>query len=364
MSKYRLAATTVFDVADIERQWQQLYVQIPDTTVFLDWFWIGSWLRQVKPLNPTCIRIFQGESLIAMGFVCFHIRRVFGFPIKQGLLNRTGSQEFDQTWIEFNDLLVEPRHKNEATLTFLRWCKQQNIDEWIIALANSTQPWLDDSDFAPNVDVEAGYSKRLSADIALFENYVNTLSTNSRSKLRRAKRYLESEFGPIRFETTCGKIPAQQWQHLMRLHRERWQNDEMGSGFDNPHFVEFHEYLMKNPGQECGVETLSFYAGDKHLGYLYNLIQPDSVRFYLSAIDYFEKSNRYQPGLIMHAFAIAHYASLGKQLYDFMGGHNQYKNSLADTHYNLYFIKLSPKTLKNKCLQFLRTVRDKLQQKT
>ncbi|MFC3094633.1 GNAT family N-acetyltransferase [Alteromonas sediminis] len=358
MTQYVVKAIDNFDSESIRHKWCALYDSLAETNAFLDWFWIGPWLKQVLHLKPLCIEIYLAEELVALGFVCFHTRRVAGLPIRQGYLNRTGKEDFDQIWIEFNDLLVAPCHREHATEAFLNWCcKQKHIDEWIIALTAQEDSWTNHPSFESCVDYVEGYSVKLEPTFSNIDNYLKSLSSNTRSKIRRARKYISEAYGEINMQVHAQGINETEWTALQRIHKARWAHTLVGSGFDNPHFVEFHEALLSTPSGTSCVEILTFKAGDKLLGYLYNFLNGSNVFFYLSAIDYFDDNNRFQPGLVMHSFAVSYYAEKGYLLYDFMGGDNQYKQSLACQKYQLCYITNRPENVKNRLINTLRKIK-------
>jgi len=360
MTQYVVKASDKFTLAETREKWCSLYSSLNNSNVFLDWFWIGPWLKQVSHLTPTKIEIYVDTKLVAMGFICFHTRRIAGLPIRQGYLNRTGKEEFDQIWIEFNDLLVSEENAAGATQALLGWCHSQRVDEWIIALTEHTNTWIEYPHFAHSIDTVEGYSVNLQPGFSHIDNYLRSISSNARSKIRRAHRYISETYGEVVINVQNEKIEEQDLANLMVLHKRRWSHTLSGSGFTNPHFVSFHKTLLTQPSAHSRVEILCFKAGNKLLGYLYNFITEKKVSFYLSAIDYFDDNNRFQPGLVMHSMAICHYAQKEMLTYDFMGGDNQYKRSLATEKYQLSFIKLHTISFKYYLLQTLRKLKSVL----
>jgi CelD/BcsL family acetyltransferase involved in cellulose biosynthesis len=64
---------------------------------------------------------------------------------------------------------------------------------------------------------------------------------------------------------------------------------------------------------------------------------------------------------------IKHYKSLGKQQYDFLAGHAQYKQSLSTDVYSLKTLRLTKRNLRGTIIHLLRSLKQlflKLKQKT
>lgn len=358
MHSFIVNATTDIDVVEASHKWQTLYDEAGIENAFLDWFWIGAWLQQTKHLNIHQLEIYANDKRVAMGFVCFHSNQVAGMSIKQAYLQRTGLQEFDQSWIEFNDILALPAYAAESRKALFGWLTQKNQDEWIFSLILNAKQWCNEApDCTEDIESIVGFAVNLTHNITCVDTYIATLSSNSRSTLRRAIRYIEKTYGKVNVTVLRNALPEENYKELQTLHKKRWSSGEEKSGFFNPHFIAFHHYLQTHPTSNACIETLIFKAGNTLLGYLYNIVTDNQVKFYLSALSYHEQNNRYQPGLVMHAFAIAHYAKQDKALYDFMGGAARYKKSLSNHEYELQALTLKPNSPRNKVFHFLRSIK-------
>jgi hypothetical protein len=362
MADYHIVSTPISSVDGLKNKWTRLSDLIKNENVFLDWFWIGNWLRQIYHLKPILIECVHNEETVGLGVCCEHVKRVSGVTIKQGYLHRCGIEQYDQPWIEFNHFLCATQHQHHCIAAFSNWIRTQDIDEWRIALVDEKSAWL--NGISDNITCEStqvpAYLTSLNGNINSLENYISTLSANSRSTLRRAKKYIELTYGDIDYSVIQGQLDESEMNELMLLHKQRWREGTEKSGFHNPSFIDFHRYLQQNPNHPFHIETLVFKAGQLTLGYLYNLVGNKNIKFYLSAINYSDQHNRFQPGLLMHAMAIVHFASEGYTEYDFMGGDSQYKRSLSNHAYHLYDITLRPRTLRNAYLHYLRGIKNRL----
>lgn len=362
MGAYHIACTPISIIDSVKSKWLMLSASTETNNVFLDWFWIGNWLRQIHHLNPRLIEIKYGCEIVGLGIYCERLKRVCGFTIRECYLHRCGIEKYDQTWIEFNHFLCAPQHQTHCIAAFVSWIQTQGIDEWRIALVDDRDAWA--NNVTDRIAFEStptpAYLANLNSDISSFESYVATLSSNSRSTVRRAKKYIEQAYGDINYSVVQNQLDDHAMTELMSLHKLRWHKGSEKSGFHNPIFIDFHQYLQSNPSESFHIETLIFKAGQLTLGYLYNLVGKGNVKFYLSAINYSDPNNRFQPGLVMHALAITHYASEGYDQYDFMGGDNRYKRSLSNQPYHLHEIILRPNTMRNHFFQFLRRVKNRI----
>ncbi len=278
-------------------------------------------------------------------------------PFGSGWFNKTGEAKQDQIWIEYNDILVLPEYRQEAVRCILDWCQSQSQLKWVLEITDKPEAWLQHPAFSAEVMDIPAFRVKLTDAFSDYNTFLAQCSSNSRSRIRRAMKYMQQHYGELSL-TSLGSHPdAGTMSNMMSLHRRKWGGTSEGSGFDNPFFVDFHKALMANKQQHaCHCEVLAFYAGDLCLGYTYNLLNHDTVYFYLSAIEYAEESNRFQPGLIMHTLAIAYFASKGFKTYDFMGGDSQYKRSLSNEQYAFTAIHLFKKTWLTRLLSIIKTI--------
>ncbi len=161
---------------------------------------------------------------------------------------------------------------------------------------------------------------------------LDSLSSNSRQQLRRARRALESELGPLALDRARSAQEALQWlEATAPLHKARWsgRQGQRYSGFDNPHFVTFHRALINASFGSGGIDFFRARAANRPFAYLYCLRLDRTEHFYLSGVDY-EIGDRYKPGLLAHVLAIQHCLDQGLSTYDLMAGKNRYKESLAN----------------------------------
>ena len=160
-------------------------------------------------------------------------------------------------------------------------------------------------------------------------NYLATRSANTRQQLRRSFRALEKHFGETRLTAASCKTEALKWfKEIAPLHRARWRSDGMPTQFDNPKFVAFHETLINSSFDSGSIDLLRLESGGAAIAYLYNLKFKGHISFYLSGIDYALARNM-RPGMLAHWLAIERYLSNGESVYDFLMGHNQYKEHLS-----------------------------------
>lgn len=343
-----------YSLDEVAHAWCALERQAGKLPIFISWFWMQHWLS-LCPHKPLWVVCKDQDNLVASIFIMESPAHFPQEAFNTGWFNKTGQQTLDQIWIEYNDLLAIPNYREEAVAALLDWCSKQKQTQWRLEITDKPAAWLKHPDYYTDVMEIPAYKVVLSKEYQDYEKFLSDCSSNSRSRIRRAIKYVSQHYGELEIKKFDGMPPAEILNQLRRFHKLKWQDTAEGSGFDNPSFVAFHEKLMSTTDSEFKVQTLGFYAGSHCLGYTYNLLGHEQVYFYLSGINYAEQSNRYQPGLIMHTLAIAYFAQNGFKEYDFMGGDGQYKRSLANQTYYLFGITLLRKNWLSRSVLMLKS---------
>jgi CelD/BcsL family acetyltransferase involved in cellulose biosynthesis len=115
---------------------------------------------------------------------------------------------------------------------------------------------------------------------------------------------------------------------LVEVHQAAWQRRGRPGAFADAGIRRFHAALIDRAFSRGEVDLLRVAAGGRHIGTLYAFLRGGRVMSYQSGFCYGD-DKREKPGLVCHALAIAHYAAQGYRVYDFLGGGDRYKTSLA-----------------------------------
>ncbi len=174
-------------------------------------------------------------------------------------------------------------------------------------------------------------------------DFIASLSQNSREQLRRARRFCEKQYGPLKIEVASGEEQALEFlEGLAVLHRLRWssQAHQRGKGFENPAFTAFHKELVRLGTKSRKVEMMRVSAGSSILAYLYNFRASTEIHFYMSGVNY-DLDSKSRAGIIAHDLAIEFYMQDPTlETYDFLAGANRYKDSLSNEKYEMFSIVL------------------------
>ena len=261
-------------------------------------------------------------------------------------LHQCGDATCDGIAIEYNGFSPAFMAQPDAHGKILTWLKEElrrpgGADEIVLAGVRAEE-WNRYAAAAPMHHVwrdVPGYFVDLAGLRDTGRAYESVLSRNARQQLRRARRRYEAH-GPLRLERAGDVETALDWfAGLEALHQRTWQARGRAGAFANPFFGQFHQALIRRLLPAGGVEVLRITAGERLLGYLYNLRSRTTVYAYASGFDYPEDS-RYRPGIVSHALCIEDHLAAGARIYDFLAGEGRYKRSLSTGSYQLIWGRL------------------------
>ncbi|NTS78270.1 GNAT family N-acetyltransferase [Catenovulum sp. SM1970] len=317
----------------LAKDWCALAELAPQSSYFLSWSWIKTWLSQQSKQTLWLIQA-KDKSGQTLGLGIFVKKSVlkFGFiSTTQLWLHKVGDEKSDQMWIEHNDFLLAEHVADDLRTAILQYLYTQNVCQWH-ELRWDMHPdgiganWPELDMHCHQVLTSKGYHNQLQR----YDDISQGFSKNTRRQVNRAKSLLEAQ-GQLNLELASDAKQKQAWlAQIAELHKQQWQDTAWGSGFDNHCFVEFHNRLIEQNDTDIIALTLN---GDV-LAFGYNFRQHQSVCFYLSTIKKFE-DNRIKVGLLLHTLAMQHYQNLGFRTYDFLAGDMRYKASLSDCSYTL-----------------------------
>lgn len=318
-----------YSLDELSKQWQ-LLEQASNNHFFLSWQWIGQWLKAL-PFEYFIVQASVGDEVVGLGIVVENTRKsLLLFPIKQWWLHRTGDQQYDQCWPEYNDFLIRSHHRVEIRAAMVAAIKANcQWHEFIIGMAEP-QVLTDFSQLTSHSYLLLEDSGNLIDFSQVSSSYNNeVLSRNTRQKINQTEKLLTKE-GAINFavyDDLARKTKV--LSAIKTMHVSRWQNTLTPSGFMNDVFDHMLTSIIESPSTEIAVLTVN----DVELGYLVNFVYQNKVYFYLSALQKHD-NNKIKIGMLLHRKTIEYY--YGKELskYDFLVGENQYKKSLSNEEYS------------------------------
>jgi hypothetical protein len=317
-------------IEQLRQYWLELEARV-SPPLFLRWAWVLTWLLTYQPRPSTFLVYLDGE-LVAIGLFCRrHEWRHKLLTSDQMLLNQTGHHSEDQIWVEYNDFLAVPQHREQAVNACIQWILTHSrcAEEIIISMMRKERAEeIAGTGLRHHITAtKPGYLVDLTRVRVDHQDFIQSLSKNTRYQVRRAIRLYEDLFGILKITRADSTEQALRFfRDAGDLHQKRWPD----SGFTNEEFLRFHQNLITAEFERGTIELLHLTAGPYTIAYLYNLKVDKTIYFYLSGINY-EQDRRLKPGYVAHCLAIQRYLDSGFETYDFMGGENRYKASLANS---------------------------------
>jgi hypothetical protein len=361
MSKISVTHIENLPLADLEEVWERLYPKCR-ANIFLSWAWVGTWI-QTLPFSYQVIIAKDQESIVGLGvFVENRITRRTVIPSRQLYLHRTGRLNHDQTWIEYNDFLIQEQSRNAIRYAIADYLvNNMQWDELAIGASEAEvfTPFKLLGFMPLKVWENVSYQADLKSIRESEKSYLSTRSSNTRYQINRSLRRYEKKGKVIITRAETVEQALTWFDEAGPLHKERWQGHKNGSGFNNLDFVNFHKRFITQSVPDGLVDILKIQAGDYVIAYLFNIIQDKEVKFYLSANRYDDSDKKLKPGLVAHHLAINYYNDRHFDTYDFMGGDSQYKRSLASHSVPLYFMNIQRPNLTFKIENTLRKIKQR-----
>jgi CelD/BcsL family acetyltransferase involved in cellulose biosynthesis len=336
---------------DLGRYWTDLERR-SNHSLFQSWGWVGTWLRALPEGLEARIAVARVEGEV-WGLAVLYQRTStrYGFLNSHGLfLNETGDPALDCLTVEYNGFLADvraPRMIIQATIRHLVGAQRGWDELFLSGVDASYKSFAEDSGLTIHL---RGLSPCDYVDFCKVResggDYLATLSSNTRSQLRRTMRRYE-KIG----EVTCHMAVTleqalEQFNKLKGLHQKYWKSRGQPGAFANPMFEKFHTALIVDRFSEGEIQLVSLRAGQTEIGYLYNLHKNGHVYAYQRGFNY-SLDRKLKPGLLSHYLALEQQMKQGATMYDFMAGEGQHKRSLSTDRRQLLWL-----TARRKCFKF------------
>ncbi len=350
MTDLRVSLAPVPDADALGERWEALEER-SDCSFFQSWTYTGCLIRERFP-DPLLLEV-RGADMprdVPIALALFNRRRE-RFGAECLLLGESGIASFDTVFIEHNGPLVARGFGPTVLPHLLRAAIKRRLAPWTLptgrrvvlsgvndevlaaARASGMVTALRETRLAPVVDLALLRREGLGV--------LDRLSANARYQLRRSERRFSAS-GPVMVRRAADAAEGHRWlEALAALHQHTWQSRGQPGAFADENFRRFHHALIDRGLRLGQVDLLEITAGERRLGYLLNFVYRGTVYAYQSGFDYALADRHEKPGLTAHHHAIEMYLREGLDHYDFLGGAERYKTSLAGTASRLHWAVLA-----------------------
>ncbi len=349
----RIALHPLPSMPELARAWTELESRA-DSSFFLSWSWIGSWLAQMPDgIEPHLLVASRGDEPVGLAVLCPRVRRRFGLLHSRcWMLHETGDRSYDRLFMEYNGILADRRFADEVTDAMLHWLDERLTANDELVLGGLT---LAAERAARRVAARTGHTLQLRiADSAQWVDlgtvragggdFRGGLGRNTRAAVNRAERLYRAR-GALDHRVAATVDEAMEYFAGMEvLHQAGWQARGQAGAFANPAFRPFHERLIADGMPRGAVRLSRVSAGGQPIGYLYNFVHRNRVLNYQGGFA-FEADNRLKPGLLSHVLAIEDALARGEDCYDFMSTPAGHKPLLSNAEQPMNWLTLGPDRL-------------------
>lgn len=354
-------------IEQLRLDWESLLLAYGEPSFFLTWLWIGNWIN-ILPSGVCLYRVtvYRDDVPEALALVTRQkIRRNGLFSSRVLALNESLLNGFDMV-VEYNNFVgnVSCRDVNRLMLSGLQgqlgaWDELQlsAIPEDCSFLEGSVLNGLKlslrlvaESD-ARYVDLAGLRESQIS--------YMNTLGKKTRYKVRRYIRAIE-RYGPISLTMPASTEEALTlFDELKSLHQVYWQGRGVADAFANPVWERFHRNIIREGFAGGAVQLVKVCAGAEVVGVVYSLLASGAVNMIQSGYNYHLFSDDH-PGYVCLVKVIEYNLDVGNDVFDFLVGDAQYKQSLATDTTKMKWFMLQRRRVKLSVENLLRRLKQRL----
>lgn len=311
------------DFSGLAERWRSLE-QHTQAGFFRGWSFLGC-QAETRFSDPFLLAATSNGADAALALLNRHGNRLH--------LGETGNPALDAIFIEHNGILARSGDILPACYRALLARSPVTLsgidDTQLVAARQAGLVHTRQSRFAPALNLAS-----------LATPYLETLSANTRSQIRRASRQYGAAPRLCRADTLEAALGF--FETMIGLHQASWQHRGKPGAFASATMRAFHRTLIARAWPRGEADLLRIAAGEQDIGYLYNFLHAGRVYCYQSGFIRAATPHA-KPGLLCHSLAIAHYAGAGFGIYDMLAGASRYKTSLVKDGQMLHWATLYPK---------------------
>ena len=337
----------------IEPDWNAAYAADPEASVFLSWKWMRDWLSLIPgPWFILAAKASDGERAPYVAFFPLRLQSVVDDDDVRTELRMAGNFGADYTGI-----VCPADIEHRVIPAFGRYIRQMHwarmhlenvrMSESRFRLLTAYLPRhlfrfvdVDRTDKVDGIDHSLCPFASLPA---LWEGYLESLSANTRQKLRRLLKLIDNP-GEYRVTVATPETFERDLRALLKFWEIKWR-PRKGDNIDA--LVQSNGAMLTRCFQSGMVFLPTFWHGDRPVAALATLVdeRKRTFAFYMTGRD--EGFDGPPAGTILHAFSIRHAIANGFLEYDFLRGNEAYKYSLGSTDRKVRCVTVETRTGKN-----------------
>jgi len=325
--------------------WRELQQRLGSTSLMCSADWTEIWLKHYQ--DSITVRFVVGYKQEQVCGICLlsesKHHRIGPVTVRTLHLGTAGELHGESVCVEYNDILCEPRYRNEFVCELQKLIhKQGSWDQFrldgINTEANKPWPLYENNDSGSSqVTVQSRVRESRYFDLehcrAEGGDILSLLGKSTRSNIRRRIKKLD-EINLEWAETTeqANDIFAE----LIDLHQARWKKEGEPGAFASSRFTGFQKDLIARLLPQQKVVLCRMKAGTQTIGCLYLLVDKNRLLDYVSGLASFEEVP--SSGLISHYLCMNQAMQRGYDAYDFLVGEKRHKENLGKSANQLQWV--------------------------
>jgi CelD/BcsL family acetyltransferase involved in cellulose biosynthesis len=309
--------------------WNELLKKSASDTAFLTWEWMYTWWECFGEGKKLFIVIAEDEGAI-VGIAPLHLtrERIFGLRSLRHLefLGSTG------VITEYQDFIILKGREQELVPAFLDFLFERFLEWDAMNLVSMKKDGINLIQVRMYCDVKGiqywEYNSNISPYIELpasFDEYMQSLSRNSRWRFRSLKKKLESGRKVEMLETKDKIAAAADFSTIMHLHQKRW-DQKGGTGSFAQHriqYLKFHNKIVQRFFDNGWLYLLRLIVDGLPVAGQYNFIYNNVV--YYHSVGFDPEWAEHNVGSVLQLNAVEDSIQKGATEFDFLRGTEQYK---------------------------------------
>jgi CelD/BcsL family acetyltransferase involved in cellulose biosynthesis len=296
--------TTTQQLEAIEREWLDLWRELPDATPFQSPMWLLPWWRHFGSNDLATIAVRDDDGRLRALAPLYVVR---DGDESLGMFLGTGISDYLDV-LGTDSSVVSTLQKIDCQM----WDLQQLRPHSPVVNMPLPDGW--------SANIEEHDTCVLLSIANAGDELENLLSTHARKKIRYYTRALDCTFEDANAENIDTLLDA-----LFELHAARWQRRGMPGMLADEVIQRFHRDVARAMLNAGALRMYAMRSAGRIAAVFYGFAHGDTVSYYLSGYD--PELEKHSPGTVIVAHAIAQAVREGASTFDFLRGAEDYKYS-------------------------------------
>ncbi len=339
----------LFDVSQREAMleiWRDLQQRLGSRSLMCSAEWTETWLDHYRDsIDVLFVVGYRQEQVCGICLLSeSKHHRIGPVTIRTLHLGTAGELHGESVCVEYNDILCEPRYRNEFVSELQKLIlEQKNWDQFrldgIDDAAGKDWPLLNETASLHQHQITVQSRIRESRYFDLKQcraeggDILSLLGKSTRSNIRRRiKKLGETELEWAETVEQANDIFAE----LVELHQARWKKEGQPGAFASSRFSRFQKELITRLIPQQKVVLCRMKTGSQTIGCLYLLVDCNRLLDYVSGLASFEDVPG--SGLVSHYLCMNEAMQRGYDAYDFLVGEKRHKENLGKSANQLRWV--------------------------